>query len=102
MDDAHHGTTCQQAVSAEDSCCQEEVCGVPASWIHRVSGAALCAEHEANARKWSSGGTWRVGERDVSYPDGWERADRTTPDESPLLRVDTAPGLVIEREPLTH
>lgn len=101
MSDPHQTTTCQQAVFADDDCCREEVCEAPATWIHVATGAALCDAHEANARKWSSGGTWRVGTRDVSYPDGWDRLDAAAAG-SPLLRVDTGPGLVVESEPLSH
>ena len=102
MSDPRHPTTCQQAVSAVDDCCREEVCDAPATWIHVASGATLCDEHEANARKWSSGGTWRVGVREVSYPAGWEPVDGAGAAGSPLLRVEVGSGFVIEREPLSH
>ncbi len=102
MDDIARALTCQQAVSAADDCCHEEVCEAPAAWLHVTSGAALCAEHEANARKWSSGGTWRVGNREVSYPNGWERIVGGGTAESTLIHVDTSAALVVEREPLPH
>lgn len=66
--------TCAQAVSAEDDCCgADDVCGQAATWVHAGSGLTMCDLHERNAGQWASGGQWRIGRLEVSYPDGWER-----------------------------
>jgi hypothetical protein len=93
--------TCEQIVFAEDDCCRDEICGDPAEWRHTESGATLCGRHEANARRWSSGGVWKVGTRDVSYPDGWVHVDVPAAAGAPRLeRVESGSGFVIEREGL--
>ena len=114
MTDGSKLDRCQQAVYADDDCCREQICEAPATWVHREAGAALCAQHEENARKWSGdSGRWHVGKRDVPYPDGWEAvgdARSTLPDARSTLPdarstrltlepAERASGLVIEREP---
>ena len=78
---------CAQAVSPDDDCCGPDgTCNQPATWVHPATGLLLCDLHEGNARQWASGGTWRVGRLDVSYPDGWERLPEPEV-ESPALEV---------------
>ncbi len=102
MSDDAGPRTCQQAVSAEGSCCVEGTCEAPATWWHPGSEAALCDEHELNAQRWSSGGTWRVGSREVPYPAGWERVG-VDAEAGPALRaVELGGGIVVERDPLTR
>lgn len=87
--------TCSQAVLPDDDCCAgHEVCGLPASWVHRLSGAMLCDLHESNARKYHGDrGHWGVGKLLISYPDGWERLDGGERDEASagleIVRLDS-------------
>jgi len=82
---------CVQLVSPDDDCCASpDPCGMPATWVHRFSGAALCDLHEQNAREFSSGGEWRVGEVNLSYPDGWESI-------APAVAQDAAPAFEVVR-----
>lgn len=98
MGDVSNLVRCQQIVTADDDCCRDEICAAPATWVLRSSDSALCDEHEANARRWSGGETWRVGTTEVPYPEGWERAPGAPP--APAVNEAGVPpsGLVIERE----
>ena len=79
---------CGQEVSPDDDCCGPgNTCGLPATWFHVGSGLGLCDLHERNARQWASGGIWRVGTLDVSYPDGWERIGGGDEPSTPALEV---------------
>ncbi|MBM3140632.1 MAG: hypothetical protein FJZ92_10650 [Chloroflexi bacterium] len=95
---------CQQVVFAEDDCCRDGVCETPATWLHDESGTALCDQHRENARKWSSGGLWRVGTRDVSYPEGWRRIGESAAAAAltgaGIERVEVGGAFTIERDPL--
>ena len=92
IDTGDDGPRCDQAVIADgygDGCCgPEAACGAPATWTHADTGLALCDEHEANARKYSfGGGSWRIGDRTVTYPGGWSRVTEPAEAASSVLEV---------------